>query len=179
MARRTAGPNCGRGCIAAVTFALATFVLTIMLAGGSNLAIDSTEFGIPLTYLRAYVTGPVLSLNDVLTRDLIVRLFFVRALVFDVIVALLVLAATVFAVDRWSASWTLPRTVAFYVCCTIVGALVALSLTVDVPTPISFLLLLVFVLAIPFFFSVVWPIRSGFGRKGRSDPCVGGSPVFF
>jgi hypothetical protein len=162
-----------RGCIAAVTFALASVVLTIMNAGGSNLAVGSTEFGIPLTFLRAYVGGPLVSLNDVLTNDSIVRLFFIRALVFDVIVALLLLAATVFTIDRWSASWTLRRHVAFYVCCTILGALVALPLTVDVPMPVGFVLLFVFVLAIPIFFLCCTAYSIGFWTQRSIRPVRG------
>jgi len=142
-----------------------------MNVSGSNHAISSTDFGFPLTFLRAYSLGPVILLDGVLTNESIIHQVFIRALIFDVIVAVLAAVASASSIYRWSASWTARGLFAFYVSCTIICVLICVPWTVDLPIPLGLPLFFVFVFAIPLLvvcfatYSIWYWTKSWFGVR--------------
>ncbi|TWU12762.1 HEAT repeat protein [Symmachiella macrocystis] len=137
-----------RVCTTIVAFGLTIWFLIAMNVGGSNIAISSTSYGFPLTFVRVYQLGPVIPLNMVLAHESILSQFFMRALVFNVVLAIVTVAAVTFSLHRLSATWTAGEHVAFYA----LSVAICFPLLVDVPSSIAWLFLLAYLLAIPFAF---------------------------
>lgn len=137
-----------RVCTTIVAFGLTTWFLTAMNIGGSNIAIGSTSYGFPLTFVRVYQPGPVIPLKVVLAHESIPSQIFLRGLVFNIVFAIVSIASVTFSLHRLSATWTTGEHVAFYTLSVAIG----FPLIADVPSSIAWMYLLAYLLVIPFAF---------------------------
>jgi hypothetical protein len=123
-----------------VMVAFVASLLTAMMLGGTNaLLITRTDYGFPLMNLRVYQPFPINPLKIVLSEESILSLFFPRALVFDIVFAIVTLASAAFCIYRWSASWNAGGYVTFFSLCLIPY----LPLVTQIPVSLRLALILV------------------------------------